>query len=116
MSSQSGSQKLRKNGSPSIGQSKSNTGPLRATIPVSLMSQSSLIPPLPENKTGSSLVNSPAHQQHASNRLALNPSPVMIKSNTLQHPRSRQSPWRLRQWSPTPVGNKFYYFIPIIIC
>jgi len=118
----SGSQKLRKNGSsPSIGH-KSTTGPLRATIPVSLMSQTNLIPPLPEMKTGNLLVNSPTHhQQHASNRILI-PSPVMIKSNTLQHHRSRQSPWRLRQWSPIPVGklnikyfvNNYHSIFPIV--
>jgi len=67
MSGHQGSQRLRRNGSPSINKS---VGPLRATIPVSLMTQNVIHHPV-------------------------------LKNNPPAFGRSRQSPWKIKQCSPT---------------
>ncbi len=87
-SSTPSAQKLRRNVSPSTNKS---SGPLRATIPVSLMSQS-VIHDVPEDTSSSQNVWSKMNATHTG-------------GNTLmQSGIPKQSPWRLRQWSPTPKG------------
>ena len=85
------SQKLRRNGSPSTNKS---SGPLRATIPVSLMSQS-VIHDLPEDShpTNSS--------QSVWNKTNL-PHTVVGTGNTLQCGIQKLTPLglKMRQWSP----------------
>ena len=71
MSGHQGSQRLRRNGSPSINKS---VGPLRATIPVSLMTQNVIHHPV-------------------------------LKNNPPAFGRSRQSPWKIKQCSPTLKGD-----------
>ena len=78
-----GSQRLRRNGSPSP--FTKNSGPLRATIPVSLMTASQ--PPL-DSKASCS----------ASNSKKIPPI------SPLPYGKQKQSPWSLRQGSPTPKG------------
>lgn len=87
------SQKLRRNGSPSTNKS---TGPLRATIPVSLMTQSVILD-VPED---------PHHTNLSQNAWikANSPLAVLGAGSTLQSGISKPSPWRLKQWSPTPKG------------
>lgn len=84
------SQKLRRNGSPSTNKS---SGPLRATIPVSLMTQS-VIHDVPEDPQHTNLSQSIWSKMNP-------PLAVLGTGNTLQCGISKQSPWRLRQWSPT---------------
>ncbi|EFX83059.1 hypothetical protein DAPPUDRAFT_101046 [Daphnia pulex] len=86
------SQKLRRNGSPSTNKS---SGPLRATIPVSLMSQSVILD-VPEDPH---LTHS---SQSAWSKINL-PHAVVSPANTLQCGIPKQTPWRMRQWSPTPI-------------
>lgn len=96
--SASSSQKLRRNGSPSTNKS---TGPLRATIPVSLMSQS-VIHDVPEDASltsSSQIARSKINPPHASATVT-----STTNSNILQCGILAPSPWRLRQWSPTPKG------------
>ena len=95
-SSSSSTQKLRRNGSPSTNKS---SGPLRATIPVSLMSQ---IHDVPEDSSSSS--------QNVWNKIN---APHSGASTLLQCGVPKQSPWRLRQWSPTPKG--LYVFTIVMI-
>ncbi len=91
------SQKLRRNGSPSTNKS---SGPLRATIPVSLMSQS-VIHDVPEDPH---LTHS---SQSAWSKINL-PHPVVSPANTLQCGIPKQTPWRMRQWSPTPIKGLLF--------
>ncbi|XP_046439848.1 protein FAM117B-like [Daphnia pulex] len=86
------SQKLRRNGSPSTNKS---SGPLRATIPVSLMSQSVILD-VPEDPH---LTHS---SQSAWSKINL-PHTAVSPANTLQCGIPKQTPWRMRQWSPTPI-------------
>ena len=80
MSGHQGSQRLRRNGSPSVNKC---AGPLRATIPVSFMSQNLI---------------------HHSESKSVSQSPI-LKSNPPISGRSRQSPWKIKQCSPTFKGS-----------
>lgn len=91
------SQKLRRNGSPSTNKS---SGPLRATIPVSLMSQSVILD-VPEDPH---LTHS---SQSAWSKINL-PHTAVSPANTLQCGIPKQTPWRMRQWSPTPIKGLLF--------
>ena len=89
-------QKLRRNGSPSTSKS---IGPLRATIPVSLMTQP-IIHDMPEDENSQ---NNWSKTQTSSNATTSSSSNLPIGV-------AKPSSWRLRQMSPTPKGFHFPFF------
>lgn len=98
LSQQQGSQMLRRNGSPAL--AAKTPGPLRATLPISFMSagigtETKQAVPLKATMRNSKINNSA--------------SPITLKNSN--GPRSRQSPFRIRQWSPTLKGYIFQSLI-----
>ena len=100
MSSHHGSQKLRRNGSPST--NKSVSGPLRATLPISFMSQN-----LVHSEVAKPGVNTSNLNPVQIIQTKITPSTTSKSSHLPAYGRSGHSPWRIRQWSPTPKGNFF---------